>query len=70
MVTINLKKKHNPMSKSPELIELEEMLERQIKRRQKEIQVVGFASKKTTDQISRTRQLISLEKKKRYEPNE
>jgi hypothetical protein len=45
---------------SQELIELEEMLERQIKRRDKEKIINGFPSKKTTDQISKTRQLIKL----------
>ena len=47
-----------------ELLELEEMLERQIKRRDKEIVVNGFASKRTSDQISRTRQLIALASKR------
>jgi len=47
--------------KSKELIELEAILEAQIKRRNKEIKINGFASKKTTDKISRTRQLIALE---------
>jgi len=46
--------------KSEELKELEEMLERQIKRRDKEIRINGFASKKTCDQIGRTRLLIAL----------
>ena len=46
--------------KSKELKGLEEMLERQIKRRNKEIRINGFASKKTVNRISRTRQIIAL----------
>lgn len=47
-----------------ELKELQEMLERQLKRRDKEIVFNGFPSKKTTDQISKTRRLIKLEESK------
>lgn len=43
-----------------DLKDLEEMLERQINRRDKEIRVNGFASKKTVNQISRTRLLIAM----------
>lgn len=47
-----------------ELKELKEMLERQLKRRDKEISFNGFASKKTTSQISKTRSLIKIEESK------
>lgn len=45
------------------LKELEEMLERQIKRRDKEIRINRYASKRTTTKISRTRMLIKSEEK-------
>lgn len=43
-----------------ELKDLEERLKRQIRRRDKEIRIVGFAKKKTVSQIARTRKLIEL----------
>lgn len=45
-----------------ELQSLYDMLNRQILRRDKEIKHNGFASKKVTDQISKTRLLININK--------
>lgn len=46
-----------------ELQSLHDMLNRQILRRDKEIKHNGFASKKVTNQISKTRLLISMKHK-------
>jgi hypothetical protein len=46
---------------SQNLKELEEMLERQIKRRDKEVFHYGIASKKVSNQISRTKMLMRIE---------
>ena len=42
--------------------ELKDRLNKQIARRNREVRVVGFASKRTTDMISKTRLLIKLNK--------
>lgn len=51
------------------LEELEERLERQKNRRDKEIARVGFASKQITDKVSRTTRLIELKKQEGMDKN-
>lgn len=53
------------MKRKTELEELNMMLARQIKRRDKEIKFNGCSSKKTANQISRTRMLIEMHTKLR-----
>jgi hypothetical protein len=42
----------------------EERLARQIAKRDKEIRIAGFASKRSSDRVAKTRNLLELEKKK------